>query len=628
MIESAWSFHSGLNYRVYELLGTRPTEQNGENGFIFRTWAPNAREVAVTGDFCDWRHPGIQMNRLTDEGVFEVFVKDVSVFDCYKYAITTKTGDTILKADPFAFHSETRPATASKAYDLSGYEWSDFSYLKTRDSRSSYSGPMNVYEVHLGSWRRHADGNFQSYRLLADQLADYLVEMGYTHVELLPVAEHPLDGSWGYQVTGYYAPTSRFGTPHDFMYFVDKMHQNNIGVILDWVPAHFPRDDFALAKYDGGCCFEDPNPGRGEHNEWGTLIFDFGRREIQSFLISNAVFWFHKYHIDGLRVDAVASMIYLNYGRKKSSVTNTFGGNENLEALDFIKKLNSAVFLDFPSALMIAEESTSWPLVTKPVVSGGLGFNYKWNMGWMNDLMDYLIIDPFFRKDHHKKITFSFLYAFSENYILPLSHDEVVHGKYSLINKIPGDYNQKFAGLRAFFCYVMGHPGKKLFFMGQEFAQFIEWDFNKELDWFLLDYPAHRAFQSFVKDLNHLYLSRPPLYEVDDDWSGFAWISPDDNLQNIVSFIRSDKQGNSVVAVVNFSPAERKDYRIGVPNEGCYNIIFNCEKYNPEASVVRSEGYISEPAPSHGFNYSIVIDIPAYGGLFFEVPKDSNDLKE
>ena len=469
LIESAWSFHSGLNYRVYDLLGAHPVRVDDADGFVFRVWAPNAREVYVIGDFCSWQHPGIRMNKLTDEGVYEVFIKDVGIYDCYKYAVTANNGQTLLKTDPFAFHAETRPATASKIFDLAGFGWTDADYLDRRDKKASYSSPMNIYEVHLGSWKRHDDGNFRGYRELADDLAEYVSDMGYTHVELLPVAEHPLDGSWGYQITGYYAPTSRFGDPHDFMYFVDRMHKSGIGVILDWVPAHFPRDDFALAKFDGGCCYEDPNPGRGEHNEWGTLIFDFGRREVQSFLISNAVFWFHKYHIDGLRVDAVASMIYLNYGRKKSSVTNTFGGNENLEALDLIKKLNTAVFLDFPSALVIAEESTSWPLVTKPVVSGGLGFNYKWNMGWMNDLMEYLVMDPFFRKDNHEKITFSFLYAFSENYILPLSHDEVVHGKYSLINKMPGEYNQKFAGLRAFFCYVMGHPGKKLLFMGQEF---------------------------------------------------------------------------------------------------------------------------------------------------------------
>jgi len=560
------------------------------------------------------------MAKITAEGVYEVFIEGIRVYDNYKYAVTTRFGEVILKADPFAFHSETRPANASKAYALSHFLWSDDEYLGKRDALSSYSLPMNVYEIHLGSWRTHADGNFLNYRDIADQLADYVSDMGYTHVELLPVAEHPYDGSWGYQVSGYFAPTSRYGTPHDFMYFVDRMHRNGVGVILDWVPSHFPRDAFGLARYDGGVCFEDPNTRRGEHREWGTLIFDFGRREVQSFLISSAVFWFDYYHVDGLRVDAVASMLYLNYNREKDAVTNTFGGNENLEALDLIRKINTAVFLDYPSALMIAEESTAWPLVTKPVVDGGLGFNYKWNMGWMNDLMDYLSMDPFFRKDNHDKITFSFLYAFSENYVLPISHDEVVHGKCSLINKMPGEYSQKFAGLRAFMCYMTAHPGKKLLFMGQEFAQFIEWDYKKQLDWFLLDYDSHRIFRDFVKALNHFYLATPPLFEIESGWEGFRWICADDSRQNIISFLRNDRTGNSIIAVINFSPVERRGYRIGVPKPGRYEVLFSSENFDTKNAPDRPCHYQSSNNPLHGFDNSIDIEIPQFGGLFIQVP--------
>ena len=620
MDKAAASFHDGLNYKAYEYLGAHPSEQSGAGGFVFRTWAPNAREVAVVGDFCGWSLPGVRMERVSSDGIYETFIAGIKTFENYKYAITTGAGEVKLKADPYAFHSETRPANASKAYALSPFPWSDSEYLTLRDSLSSYSCPMNVYEIHLGSWRTHADGNYLGYRDIADQLADYVKDMGYTHVELMPVTEHPYDGSWGYQASGYFAPTSRYGTPHDFMYFVDRMHKSGVGVILDWVPSHFPRDAFGLARYDGGVCYEDPNTRRGEHKEWGTLIFDFGRREVQSFLISSAVFWFDHYHVDGLRVDAVASMLYLNYNRKADAVTNTFGGNENLEALDIIRKLNTAVFLDYPSALMIAEESTAWPLVTKPVYEGGLGFNYKWNMGWMNDLMDYLSMDPFFRKDNHDKITFSFLYAFSENYVLPISHDEVVHGKSSLINKMPGEYLQKFAGLRAFMCYMMAHPGKKLLFMGQEFAQFIEWDYNKQLDWFLLEYDTHRIFRDFVKNLNHFYLATPALYEVEGNWGGFRWICADDNQQNIISFLRYDKEGNSVIAVINFSPVERRDYLIGVPESGRYEVLFNSERYDPEGAPVRPEGYQSSKNPHHGFEHSIAIEIPQFGGLFIRVP--------
>ena len=620
MNKAAQSFHDGLNYKAYECLGAHPDSLGGAEGFRFRVWAPNADSVAVVGDFCSWELPGARMEKITSDGIWEIFIAGVKQYDTYKYAVTASAGGTELKADPFAFHSETRPANASKAYELTGFVWSDKEYLDRRGRSDSYSGPMNIYEVHLGSWRTHDDGAFLNYRDVADRLAEYVADMGYTHIELLPITEHPYDGSWGYQTSGYFAPTSRYGTPHDFMYFVDRMHRNGVGVILDWVPAHFPRDAFGLARFDGGLCYEDPNIHRGEHREWGTLIFDFGKREVQSFLISSAVFWFDYYHIDGLRVDAVASMLYLNYDKKKDAVKNTFGGYENLEALDLIRKLNTAVFLDYPSALMMAEESTAWPLVTKPVNKGGLGFNYKWNMGWMNDLMDYLSMDPFFRKDNHDKITFSFLYAFSENYVLPISHDEVVHGKYSLINKMPGEYHQKFAGLRAFLCYMMAHPGKKLTFMGQEFAQFIEWDYQKQLDWFLLDYDTHRVYRNFVKDLNHFYLNTPPLFEIEGSWEGFKWICADDNQQNIISFLRSDTKDNAVITVVNFSPVERRNYRIGVPNAGRYRVLFSAENYAHYDAPERPEYYQSAVKPLHGFDFSIEIEVPAFGGLFFRVP--------
>ncbi|MCL1830603.1 MAG: 1,4-alpha-glucan branching protein GlgB [Oscillospiraceae bacterium] len=621
MLTEIQSFHEGTNYRAYNLLGAHRVADDNKNGYVFRTWAPNAKEVYVTGDFCCWSSPGVAMSRISDNGVYEVTIENLEVYYSYKYVIVTADGTTLLKSDPYAYHFETRPANASKIFDLSGYEWEDSEYQLTRATYDSYSGPMNIYELHLGSWRRYADYSVYSYRDIAPQLAEYLLDMGYTHIELLPITEHPYDGSWGYQSTGYFAPTSRYGTPFDFMFFVDIMHQNNIGVILDWVPSHFPKDAFSLAMYDGGYCYEDPNPTRGEHKQWGTLVFDFGKREVQSFLISSAMFWFETYHIDGLRVDAVASMLYLDYNRTKS-VKNTFGGNENLEAIDFIKKLNTAVFSSYGYALMIAEESSAWPLVTKPVADSGLGFNYKWNMGWMNDILKYIELNPFYRKDNHDKITFSLHYAFSENYILAISHDEVVHGKKSMVNKTEEDYEAKFASLRAFLTYMMAHPGKKLLFMGQEFAQFIEWDYKKELDWLLLDYEAHRRFKQFVKDLNYFYLSTPALYEIEDSWEGFRWISADDSTQNIISFIRTDKRGSSVAVVVNFSPVSRTAYRIGVPNTGRYTLLLSSDDYNASECGMKSTEYLSESQPLHGFNQSIKIDVPGYSGMFIEIPKD------
>ncbi len=609
-------FHQGTNYESYRFLGAHLTS----GGCTFRVWAPNAVSVSVVGSFNGW-NPSLNAMQKISGGVYECTVDGVRQYDTYKYFIKTATGRSLYKSDPYAFHAETRPDNASKVYDLAGYEWGD-GVWNSRVESSPYKSPVNIYEMHAGSWQRNEDGSFLDYRTLADRLSTYLPEMGYTHVELMPITEFPFDGSWGYQVTGYFAPTSRYGTPHDFMYFVDTMHKAGIGVILDWVPAHFPKDEFGLCEFDGGYCYEDQNPLRMEHKEWGTRIFDYGRPEVQCFLVSDALFWFDMYHIDGLRVDAVASMLYLDYNRKDGEWSpNCNGGRENLEAIAFFKKLNTEVFSHFPRALMIAEESTAWPLVTKPADAGGLGFNFKWNMGWMNDVLDYMSLNPFFRKDNHNKITFSMFYAFSENYILPLSHDEVVHGKCSLINKMPGEYEEKFAGLRALFGYMFAHPGKKLTFMGQEFAQFIEWNFAAALDWMLLEYDMHKRFCEYMKTLNHLYLDTPAMWEVDDGWDGFRWICADDNTQNIISFIRTDTKGQSVVAVCNFAPVGRGGYRIGVPDKGKYSVILNTDAAAfGGKSANTAQSFQSEHTESHGFEHSIVLEIPPLSVLWLKAP--------
>ena len=614
-------FHQGTNCEAYRFLGAHPEIRDGQAGYIFRTWAPAAASVSVVGTFNDWEPEAAPMDKISD-GVYELFLPGVQQYDTYKYCVRGADGRERYKCDPYAFHAETRPANASKLYDLSGYEWSDDAWVNRRDA-DPYHAPVNIYELHAGSWQRNEDGSFLSYRMLADRLAAYLPDMGYTHVELMPISEYPFDGSWGYQVTGYYAPTSRYGTPHDFMYFVDTLHRAGIGVILDWVPAHFPKDEFGLCEFDGSCCYEDKNPLRMEQKEWGTRVFDFGKPEVASFLISNALYWLDLYHVDGVRVDAVASMLYLDYNRKDGEWSpNANGGRENLEAVDFFKKLNTAVFARFPHALMIAEESTAWPLVTKPVDAGGLGFNFKWNMGWMNDVLDYMSLNPFFRKDNHSKITFSLFYAFSENYILPLSHDEVVHGKCSLIGKMPGEYEEKFANLRAFFAYMFAHPGKKLIFMGQEFAQFIEWNYEQQLDWMLLDYDAHRKFRDYVRELNHLYLRSAPLWEVEDGWDGFRWISLDDNTQNIISFLRTDSKGDSIAVICNFAPVGRSHYRIGAPVRGTYQTILNTEwtRFGGESDETPLS-YHSENEPMHGFEQSISLDLPPMSALYLRVPK-------
>ncbi len=614
-------FHQGTNYHAYEMLGAHFVERDGKKGVRFAVWAPHAKSISVVGDFNEWDTRVNPMTRGRDGEIWEVFIPGVEEGAVYKYAIEPQWGGPrIMKADPYGFYAEKKPNTASRVYDLSKYEWKDGDWFEQKKKESSYERPMLTYEVHAGSWRRTKDGEYLSYRDLADQLIDYVKKMNYTHIEFMPLCEHPFDGSWGYQITGYYAVTSRFGTPDDFRYLVDKAHENGIAIIMDWVPGHFCKDEQGLRHFDGQTLYESDNEQLAENWEWGTTNFDYGRTEVQSFLISNAMFWFEEFHIDGLRIDAVANMLYLNYGRKDGEWTpNKYGDTGNLEAMDFLKKLNESIFKYHPQALMIAEESTAWPLISKPVYMGGMGFNYKWNMGWMNDMLKYMSLDPIYRKWNHDKVTFSFMYAFSENFVLPLSHDEVVHGKCSLISKMPGDYWQKFAGLRTFFAYWIAHPGKKLLFMGGEFGQFIEWNYDDSLDWHLpQQYPMHKKMLEYSRALNKFYCDHKALWQVDFDWNGFQWIDCNDNENSIVSFIRkAEDPSDYLVAVCNFTPEVRHGYRIGVPEKGSYIEVFNSDDEAFGGSGVKNEGEIkTEDVKWHDRDQSIVLTIPPMATIY------------
>ena len=613
----------GRHYRAYEKLGAHLAERNGVQGVQFAVWAPNAEQVSVIGDFNQW-NPSANPMHPSPVGIWEAFVPNIGAKTVYKYHLRSQHGSySVDKADPYSFAAEIRPQTASRVWNLDGYSWQDNSWMANRKQNNSLDSPISIYEVHLGSWRRVPEENnrWLTYREMAPLLADYVHDAGFTHVELLPIMEHPFDGSWGYQVIGYFAPTSRFGTPADFMYLVDFLHQRGIGVILDWVPAHFPKDEAGLGYFDGSHLYEHEDPRQGEQPDWNTLVFNLGRNEVQNFLVSNALFWLDKYHVDGLRVDAVASMLYLDYGRREGQwIPNRFGGKENIEAINFLRVLNEHVYAAFPDAMMIAEESTNWPQVSRPTYTGGLGFSFKWNMGWMHDVLDYMSQDPVFRSYRHSEITFSLIYAFSENFILPLSHDEVVYGKGSLLRKMPGDKWQKFANLRLLFGFMFGHPGKKLLFMGDEFGQWSEWNHDASLDWNLLSDPFHAGVLRWLRDLNTLYRGQPSLYEQDFDSSGFAWMDCNDAQRSVISFIRRGRRPNqALLFACNFTPVPRFNYRIGVPRGGHWKELLNSDAPLYGGSGQGNLGGVeAAPLPIHGQPFSLNVTLPPLGIVVFE----------
>ena len=619
-------FGQATHYDIYKKLGAHVTTQNRKKGVYFAVWAPNAKEVSVVGDFNEWKPDAAPMAKTGPIGVWEIFVPGVKVGDLYKFCIVTQDGRELYKADPYATWSEMRPGNASRVADISGFQWGDSNWIEKRGEADPKKEAISIYEVHPGSWRKHPateqdpDG-FYSYRELAHTLADYVKRMGYTHVELMGIAEHPFDGSWGYQVTGYYAPTARFGSPEDFKYMVNYLHKNKIGVILDWVPAHFPKDAHGLAEFDGTCIYEHADPRQGEHPDWGTKIFNYGKNEVKNFLLANALYWVEEFHVDGLRVDAVASMLYLDYGKEDGQwVANKYGGNQNLEAIEFFKHLNTLVRGRNKGVMMIAEESTAWPKVTGDVEKeNGLGFSFKWNMGWMHDFLEYMKLDPYFRKYNHNKMTFSMTYAFSENYVLVLSHDEVVHLKCSMINKMPGLYDDKFENLKAGYSFMFGHPGKKLLFMGQEFGQFQEWSEARELDWYLLREARHQQLQEYVKDLLHMYKKYPALYANDNGYEGFEWINADDADRSIYSFVRwSPTKRNNLLFVCNFTPVERKDYWVGVDKKKQYKLIMNsADPQYGGNSPVENPVFKAVKGECDGKPYHLEYELPAYGVAVF-----------
>lgn len=619
-------FGQATNYDIFRKMGAHPAEVDGTKGIFFDVWAPHAEAVAVIGDFNDWNESSHMMERLTptEMGIWELFTPDAKEGSHYKYLIYTPDGRKLYKADPFATTSELRPETASIVYDISGFKWSDATWMKKRAAADPYyEQPMAIYEVHPGSWKRHPgreDDGFYTYREFADALVEYVTDMGYTHVELMGISEYPFDGSWGYQVTGYYAPTSRYGTPKDFMYLVNALHKKGIGVILDWVPAHFPRDAHGLADFDGQALYEYADPKKGEHPDWGTKIFDTGRHEVKNFLIGSAINWIEEYHIDGLRVDAVASMLYLDYGKEDGQwVTNKYGGNENLDAIEFFKHINTLITGRYKGVVMIAEESTAWPRVTGAAEEDGLNFSYKWNMGWMHDFLDYMKLDPYFRKDNHNRMTFAMSYNEYEKYILVLSHDEVVHLKCSMINKMPGLEGDKFKNLKAGYAFMMGHPGKKLLFMGQDFAQYQEWSEERELDWYLLDNPDNKAINDWMKELLTIYHKYPAMYELDTSWQGFEWINANDNFRSIFSFVRKAKNGKkNLLFVINFTPMAYDDYRVGVPENKKLKLLLNSEdaKFGGK-DTKRKVQYTPKKQECDGKDYSIEYPLPPYGVAVF-----------